>query len=135
MEQAMAVEYRLDKDIPPGKLIAFFRASDYNHWWTERNVRACLNHCYVFVTAWVGDQVVGTLAVNSDEVNFAFFDELVVHPSFRGKGIGSTLLRKALERIAPLGLDFVQLIPIPGRESFFARAGFKVIPDHQVMEL
>ena len=45
------------------------------------------------------------------------------------------MLQQALKRIEPLNLKFVQPIPIPGRESFFAKLGFKVIPDHKVMEL
>ena len=127
--------YLSDKDISPEKLIKFYKAAEYNQWWTERNVLACMNYAYRFITAWADEQVVGTIVVNSDQVNFAFIDEVLVHPSFRGRGIGSTLVQKALEAIKPLELDFVQLIPIPGRESFFEQFGFKVIPDHQVMEL
>jgi len=127
--------YPSDKDIPPEKLIELYQVAEYNEWWTERNVLACLDHAYLFITAWAGEKVVGTIAVNSDQVNFAFIDEVLVHPSFRGRGIGSTLVQQALEAIKPLQLDFVQLIPIPGKESFFERFRFKVIPDHQVMEL
>ena len=94
-----------------------------------------LEHCYLFVTAWSTEQLVGTVTVVSDGVNYAHIDDLLVHPSFQGQGIGTALIQKVLEKIEPLNLDFVQLIPIPGRESFFERAGFKVIPKHQVMEL
>ncbi len=131
----MKTIYRCDKDVPHDDLIQFYRESDYNQWWSERNVRACLAYSYLFLTAWADDRLVGTLVVNSDEVNFAFNDEIVVHPECRGRGIGSALLQQALEQIKKLHVDFVQLIPIPGREAFFARSGFKVIPDHKVMEL
>jgi len=130
----MGVTYATNRDISAGKLIALYRAGDYNAWWAERNVRAMLDHVHAIVTAWMGEQLVGTVGVVSDGVNYAHIDDLVVHPSHRGKGIGSELMRRALKMIEPLDLYFVQLIPIPGRESFFERLGFRVIPDHTVME-
>ena len=131
----MDIEYRFDRNVPHQDLIKFYQDSSYNQWWAERNVQASLDYCYLFATAWADGQLIGTLVLHSDEVNFAFIDEIVIHTDFRGKGIGTTLLNEALRKIQELKVDFVQLIPIPGRESFFARAGFKVIPDHQVMEL
>lgn len=129
------VDYRFDKDIPVNKLLDLYRAGDYNEWWTERNTHACLDHCYLIVTAWIDADLVGTVGVVSDGVNYAHIDDLLVHPSFRNRVIGSGLLQEALKRIEPLSLKFVQLIPIPGRESFFAKLGFRVIPDHKVMGL
>jgi len=130
----MEITYRLDKEVPVEKLLALYKAGNYNAWWTERNVRAWLDHCYLFVTAWAGDRLVGTVSVLSDKVNYAQIDDVLVHPSFRHRGIGLTMMRRVLEALRPLQLRFVQLIPIPGRESFFEQVGFKVIPDHKVME-
>lgn len=129
------IDYRFDKDIPINKLLDLYRAGDYNQWWTEQNAQAWLKHCHLIVTAWVDEDLVGTVSVVSDGVNYAHIDDLLVHPSCRNRGIGSGLLQQALKRIEPLNLKFVQLVPIPGRESFFAKLGFKVIPDHKVMEL
>lgn len=130
----MEVVYRTDKDIPVGKLLDLYRAGKLNSWWTERNARARLDHCYLFLTAWVGEQIVGTVCVLSDGVNDAYIDDVVVHPSFRHQGIGLAMMRKVLKHLEPLKLDFIQLHPIPGREPFFEKAGFKVIPDSCVME-
>ncbi len=131
----MDVTYRIDKGIPADELIEFYKVSNYDEWWTERNVRAMLDHCYAIITAWADEQLIGTVEVVSDGVNYAHIDGLVVHPAYRGSGIGSLLMLRALQSIESLDLHFVQLIPIPGRESFFERFGFRVIPDHKVMEL
>jgi len=63
----MGITYSTDRDIPADKLIALYAAADYNAWWTERNVRAMLDHIHTIVTAWAGDQLVGTVGVVSDE--------------------------------------------------------------------
>ncbi len=131
----MGIQYRDDKNIPLERLLELYRASQYNHWWKERNARAIVGHCFAIITAWEEDQCVGTVTVITDGVNYAHIDDLVVHPSFRSQGIGTHLMQMALEKLEPLHLDFVQLFPIPGRETFFQRLGFKVIQDSQVMEL
>ena len=134
-EPIPTIDYRFDKDVSVSKLLSLYRAGDFNQWYAERNARAWLNHCYLFVTAWIDADLVGTVSVVSDGVNYAHIDDLLVHPAFRDRGIGSGLLQQALKRIEPLNLKFTQLIPIPGREPFFAKLGFRVIPDHKVMEL
>jgi len=130
----MEVIYRADKDVPCDKLLDLYRIGNYNTWWTERNVRAWLNHCYLFITAWSGVQIVGTASAVSDGVNYAHIEDVLVHPSFRRKGIGTTMMKMILERLQPLNLDFVQLTPIPGREPFFEQLGFQVVPDCHLME-
>ena len=127
--------YRYDKGISVPAWVALYKASHYHHWWTERNAQAALDYAYLVVTAWNGDAAVGTLTVWSDGVNFAWLDDVVVHPEHRGRGIGTSLVRKALAKLEPLGLHCTQLFPIPGRESFFARLGFVVQPDATVMDL
>ena len=129
------ISYRFDKDISIPAWIDLFKAAEYNPWWTERNAEAALDYAHLVVTAWRGGVAVGTLVVWSDGVNFAFIDEVVVHPDYRRRGIGTSLVQRSLERLEPLGLHCVQLFPIPGREPFFARLGFVVQPNATVMDL
>ena len=121
--------------MPLDAWISLFKEANYNGWWTERHARASLDHCYLTGTAWDEDKAVGTISIQSDGVNFAVIDDLVVHRAYRNRGIGSTLVRSALARIKPLDLEHVQLYPIPGRETFFARFGFRVQPKATVMDL
>ena len=130
-----AISYLFDKDITIDAWLTLFRESGYNKKWKgERNAKAALDYAWLVITAWDGDKAVGTVTVYSDAVNSAIIDDLFVHPDYRGRGIGSALIRFALDRIRPLGLD-VQLYPIPGHESFFARLGFRVQPRATVMDL
>ena len=129
------VTYRLTKDFGIPAWIALFKAAAYNRWWTERNARAALDYAYVVATAWNGDAMVGTLTVWSDGVNFAWLDDIVVRPDCRGQGIGTALVRQTVARLRADGIRLLQLFPIPGREPFFARLGFRVQPDAKVMDL
>ena len=129
------IEYRHDSGISYEPWLSLFRDSDYNNWWTERNAEAALSYAHCVLTAWDKELAVGTLTVWSDAANFAVLDDLVVRPEYRGQGIGSELVKQALELIAPLEIHTVQLFPVPGRESFFERLGFEVQRGATVMDL
>jgi N-acetylglutamate synthase-like GNAT family acetyltransferase len=127
--------FRTDKSFSTDRWLDLFRTAEYNDWWTQRNAEACLKHAFLVVTAWQGETVIGTLCVQSDGVNSALIDDVVVHPAHRGRGIGSDLVRRALGELRTLNLRIIQLCPIPGRESFFARFGFSAEPKATVMTL
>lgn len=126
---------RFDKELPLDEWIALFKAADYNRWWGERHARAALDYAYLVVTAWLAGRAVGSAIVWSDGVNFALIDDVVVHPSHRGHGVGTRVVNEALARIRAAGIASVQILPIPGRESFFARLGFVVQDGATVMDL
>lgn len=58
--------------------------------------------------------------------------DVVVHPAFQGKGIGGRILDMLLTYVADRtpagGRSSVQLIAEKGKEAFYIRKGFKLIP-------
>ena len=110
------------------------QACDYNHWWTEQNAQAALAYAHLVATAWHLERPIATLTVWSDGVNFALIDDVAVHPDHRHQGVGSLLVTETLSRLWNAGLTTVQVLPIPGRESFFAQLGFVAQPNATVMD-
>lgn len=91
----------------------------------ERGLRASL----ISLSAMNGPRAVGMVRVVGDGA-FAFVVyDLLVTPAWRRQGIGTLLVREALQRIAsfhPPG-DYVTvgLFCAQGRESFYSRLGFR----------
>ena len=58
--------------------------------------------------------------------------DIIVEPSYQGKGIGSNIVNKLIEyvhRETPVGgRSSIQLIAEKGKESFYEKLGFKFIP-------
>ncbi len=131
----MNVVLRFDKAFPVVEWLALYKAAGYNASWTERNGVAALTYAYLVTTAWQGSEIVATAMVWSDGVNFAWLDDLAVHPGHRRRGIGSRVVLETVSRLRDAQIPAVQLFPIPGVEPFFARLGFVVQPGATVMDL
>lgn len=74
------------------------------------------------IGAWAGDRLVGSIRVLSDGYFFNTVPEIMVDAEFRRRGVGRTLLRRALDA-APGGTIF--LGAQPGQDTFFEQAGFR----------
>lgn len=119
-----ALHFRFDKDFDINAWLALYRACDYNRTWTQRNAEAILGHCAFVISAWVGDEMVGSLTVVSDAVNYALIEDVCVHPAYRRRGIASTLVRYALDRLSPLEPTTIYLHATPGLERMYEKLGF-----------
>lgn len=85
--------------------------------------------CFV---ARVGTFLVGSIKmsrVHIGETPALILGPLAVEPAFEGKGIGMNLMSRALDTAAAQGDRLVFLV---GDLSYYARAGFKVVPMGQV---
>jgi ribosomal protein S18 acetylase RimI-like enzyme len=119
------IVFRLDKDFDMKTWLQFYHACDWNRDFTVANMEATIRHAYLVVTAWSGDEMVGTLTVLSDGMNYATIDDVVVHPDWRRRGIGTGLLQQALNSLGHIQPDRIRLHAIPGVEPFYARLGFE----------
>ena len=79
--------------------------------WTEysedanRTHRALTAPGTTTLVARAGERVVGAIQVQSDGVIQAHLSMLLIDPQWRGRGLGSQLLRDALDRAGGLQLD------------------------------
>ena len=66
-----------------------------------------------------------------DGLYFTIVD-VVVHPDYQGKGLGTLIIQKLMEYIGqgvPAGGRVsIQLISEKGKEDFYVKQGFKLIP-------
>jgi ribosomal protein S18 acetylase RimI-like enzyme len=115
------VTYRTDKEIDVGAWLRLYNSCGWNRDWTSHNAEVMLAHAFLIITAWRGDEIVGTLTVLGDGLNYATIDDVVVHPDHRGHGIGTHLVRLAIERAGHLD---IHLNAIPGVAAYYEKLGF-----------
>jgi len=78
--------------------------------------------CFV---AEVEGQVVGTAATIVYEERFAWIGMVLVDPEFRGRGIGTRLLEKAIEHLDAGGIRTMKLDATPQGRPIYEKLGFE----------
>ena len=75
--------------------------------------------------AFANGELVGFGRALSDGCSDAYIQDVVVHPDFRGKGIGGMIVAFLVSELEARGVDWIALVGEPGTESFYARLGFE----------
>ena len=79
---------------------------------------------FLAAAAFEGENLVGMGRVLSDGVSDAYIQDVVVHPDFRGKGIGGKIVMFLVSELEARGVDWIALVGEPGTENFYSRLGF-----------
>jgi GNAT superfamily N-acetyltransferase len=106
--------------------LALFETTGWNR---EYKVSAAelveaLKNSQYFVMAYNGDQLVGCGRVVTDGVMHAMIYEMIVDPSYQGKGIGSVILEKLVAKCKAMGIRDIQLFAAKGKAPFYRKHGF-----------
>ena len=77
------------------------------------------------IGCYEGKRLIGYLCVVSNRVTDAYIQDVMVHPEYQKRGVGSELMRRAIERIRELNICMISVIY--GEESlrtFYEKFGF-----------
>ena len=96
-----------------------------------RQVEKALDNDLLDVVAVINDEIVGMGRLVGDGMYFTIVD-VVVRPEYQGKGVGSAIIKSMLDYIGNSTYEgsrvSVQLISEVGKEEFYIKQGFKLIP-------
>jgi ribosomal protein S18 acetylase RimI-like enzyme len=87
-----------------------------------------LDRSLCWVSAHVGERLVGFVNVAWDGGRHAFLLDPVVHPEFRRRGVGLALVRCAVEEARALGAEWLHVDYEARHADFYRRCGFR--PTH-----
>lgn len=82
--------------------------------------------------AFNADKLVGFCALHIHTTTLAEVRSLIVDSSVRGCGVGSSLIRRALDEAKALGLK--EVLSLTYQQAFFERLDFKEIPKESLPE-
>lgn len=75
----------------------------------------------------ISGKLVGYLSVLSDGITDAFLLDLMVHPDFRGTGMGRQLVITAIRDLKQAGIRCIQVTFNDRLESFYTECGFHIL--------
>ena len=96
----------------------------------EQTQKALNNNLYT-VIAVDGDQTIGMGRLIGDGMYYLIAD-IVVQPDYQRQGIGTNIINMIIDYVdqaTPIGgRSSIQLIAEKGKEAFYEKLGFKIIP-------
>ena len=111
-----------------GEIAALYRAGG---WWDEARdspeeipvlIRGSL--AFVVATDTSTGKAIGMGRVISDGISDGYIQDLVVLPEYRGKGVGSAMVRALIGACRRKGIRWLALIAEPGSDRFYGDLGF-----------
>jgi len=90
---------------------------------TLNDLETAIQHSEPVVTAWDGERLVGFARATSDRVYRAVLWDVVIHPEYRGQGLGRTLVTTLLAHPSVNQVERVYLMT-SSQQGFYERLGF-----------
>jgi ribosomal protein S18 acetylase RimI-like enzyme len=130
VEGGDGVEIRVVTAWDAGEIVTLYRSAG---WWKEgrdhpSQIGSLIRGSLVFVVAIDrgSGRAIGMGRAISDGVSDAYIQDLAVLPEYRGKGIGSAILRRILGALRGHRIGWIALIAEGGTGDFYRRLGFAV---------
>ncbi len=106
------------------------KSVEWNSWSKEQAEKA-LENSYYSIVIFYNDNAIGMGRVVGDGIYFTIVD-VVVRPEYQGRKIGTTIMNSILEYIEKNMCEgsrvSVQLLAEVGKEQFYIKQGFKLVP-------
>ena len=83
-----------------------------------------LQHSTYLFAAFDGEILAGVGRVVSDGVLYAMIYDMIVAPSYQGRGIGTEILGRLIEKCRSAGIREIQLFSARGKAPFYRKRGF-----------
>ena len=130
------VEYEIVSSAPVEEIVELYKAGD---WWQEspesRDVIPGMikgSFCFMVARSLEG-RIVGMARVISDGYSDAYIQDVVVHKSLRGQGIGRELIRRLTQFCVARKIAWIGLIAEPGTQEFYEELGYGPLVGYQPM--
>ncbi|MEM1239165.1 MAG: GNAT family N-acetyltransferase [Cyanobacteria bacterium P01_H01_bin.26] len=98
-----------------------------------RKVKKAIQHSFLVITMWEmrgsRKRLIGFSRATSDHAFNATIWDVVVHPSFQGRGLGKALMQQLIKRLRSEDISNVTLFADPQVVNFYKNLGFMPDPE------
>ncbi len=119
----MDIEYRVNPTVTNAELDRLYAVSWPNHR-PPYDFRPELERSLAFVGAYAGEELIGFVRLAWDGSVHAFLLEPTVHPDLRRRGIGRSLVERAVAVARERGMEWVHVDYAPDLREFYRACGF-----------
>jgi len=107
-------------------------------WWKDyykpSGIKNLIRGSFAFAVAVDKNKAIGMGRVISDGVSDAYIQDTVVLPEYRGKGVGSEIIKILLKYCLSKKILWIALIAEPNQDKFYATLGFEKMQNYVPMK-
>ena len=122
------MEFHTHHNLPTNSILQLYNDAGWTLYTNnpEQLTRAIQNSHYV-LSAWDGEELVALLRAVGDGETILYIQDLLVLQAYQGQGIGSTLMKMALEAHAQVRQVVLITDQDTGLHAFYRKAGLKEV--------
>lgn len=117
------IEYREDRALPRAQVIRLYEENEWSSAQKPDHLLRALAECHALVTAWDDETLVGLGYAISDGHLVVYYPHLLVLPTYRGQGIGRSIMQRLLNKY--VGFHQHMLVADGEAIDFYRRCGFR----------
>ncbi|GAE27798.1 acetyltransferase [Halalkalibacter wakoensis JCM 9140] len=112
---------------------SFFQLYSTTGWnsngiYTEDVLHKAIKNSWYFISCYNHEDLIGFGRVISDGVYQTFICDMIVHPDYQNRGIGSKILTLLTEKCQESGINWIQLSCAKGKVDFYKKFDFQERP-------
>jgi len=115
---------QVNENIPWAQACELIRLVGWSERSTDSMVRIFTKASHV-AFVWYEDELIGFGRTTDDGCYFAMIDDVVVHPRYQRKGIGTRIVADLRDRLLDDGFLFVSLTAGKAQHAFYEKLGWK----------
>ncbi|MCP4368070.1 MAG: GNAT family N-acetyltransferase [Deltaproteobacteria bacterium] len=129
----MKIDIRVITSANEGELARLYKDAG---WWKKEYdeksdfLKAIVPNSACFIGAFHENSLIGMGRALSDLSSDAYIQDVAVLKPFRGKGIGSKIIKKLVAFLKQHHVDWIGLVAKPNTSMFYMKLGFEILTDH-----
>ncbi len=112
----------INPDITNNQLNLLFSNAWLNHSYTDFTPN--FKHCLLYVCVFFGEELIGYVTVAWDGGKHGFLLDPTVHKNYQHQGIGTSLVKYAIQAAKEKGLEWIHVDYEPHLHEFYSDCGF-----------
>ena len=119
------LEYCINSIIEPREIAALRKSVGWNG--MERSYKKALARSFLYICCFDDDNLIGFLDVVSNGITDAYIQDVIVNPTYQGKGIATTMMNMAIDKLKQEGVYAISVLFEKELLSFYEKFGFNIM--------
>lgn len=117
--------YDWNRTLPPEQVLELYKSVQWNAYTDNPGVlMQAMTQSLAILSAWEDERLVGLIRVVGDNATILYIQDILVHPDYQRRGIGTYLMHETLRRYAPIRQKVLASDNTDKTRQFYESCGF-----------